>query len=136
MTMPSTKPETRLEGIGVSPGIAWGPAEFLGKALEEPDQATIERSQIEAEKARFSLALVATRDQIIDLQKEISEDDDDGYSGIFDAHLLLLEDQTVLNEVLRITETQLKSIDWAYYSVVKRYIDSLRRISDPYLRER
>lgn len=136
MTIPTPKQEKRLKGIGVAPGIAWGPVEFLGKALEEPDDATIERSQIEAEKARFSLALVATRDQILDLQKEISEDDDEGYSGIFDAHLLLLEDQTVLNEVLRITDTQLKSIDWAYYSVVKRYIDSLRKISDPYLRER
>ena len=113
MTIPTPKQEKRLKGIGVAPGIAWGPVEFLGKALEEPDDATIERSQIEAEKARFSLALVATRDQILDLQKEISEDDDEGYSGIFDAHLLLLEDQTVLNEVLRITDTQLKSIDWA-----------------------
>lgn len=136
MTDTAEKPEIRLEGIGVSPGIAWGPAEFVGKALEEPDSTSIERSQIEAEKARFSLALVATRDQIIDLQKEISEEDEDGHAGIFDAHLLLLEDQTVLNEVLRITETRLKSIDWAYYSVVKRYIDSLRKISDPYLRER
>jgi len=136
MTIPNPKQEKRLEGIGVAPGIAWGPVEFLGKALEEPDDSRIERDQLEAEKGRFSLALVATRDQILDLQKEISDDDDDGYSGIFDAHLLLLEDQTVLNEVLRIAETQLKSIDWAYYTVVKRYIDSLRKISDPYLRER
>ena len=136
MTMPSSKQETRLEGIGVAPGIAWGPVEFLGKALEEPESTNIERSQVDAEKARFSLALIATRDQILELQREISEDDEDGYSGIFDAHLLLLEDQTVLNEVLRIVETQLKSVDWAYFSVVKRYIDSLRKISDPYLRER
>jgi len=136
MTATSQKSEVRLHGIGVAPGVAQGPAEILGKALEEPEHVTIDRDEVEAEKARLSLALVATRDQILELQSEIAADDDDGHAGIFDAHLLLLEDSTVLNEVLRICETQLKSIDWAYYSVVKRYIDSLRKISDPYLRER
>ncbi|MEM7602593.1 MAG: phosphoenolpyruvate--protein phosphotransferase, partial [Verrucomicrobiota bacterium] len=131
------KAETRLEGIGVSPGICWGPVEFLGKTLEEPENIEIPRKDVEAEKARLSLALIATRDQIIELQSEISdEEENENHVGIFDAHLLLLEDSTVLNEVLRVCETQLKSIEWAYYSVVKRYIDSLRRISDPYLRER
>lgn len=136
MTRPADKPETRLEGIGVSPGIAWGPAEILGKTLEEPECLPIPRSRVDSEKTRFSLALVATRDQILELQKEISENEGENHAAIFDAHLLLLEDSTVLNEVLRITETELKSIDWAYYTVVKRYIDSLRKISDPYLRER
>ncbi|MEM6916185.1 MAG: phosphoenolpyruvate-utilizing N-terminal domain-containing protein, partial [Verrucomicrobiota bacterium] len=137
MNKTALKAEIRLEGIGVSPGVCWGPVEFLGKTLEEPEQSEITRKEVEAEKARLSLALLATRDQIIELQSEISsEDDREGHAGIFDAHLLLLEDSTVLNEVLRVCETQLKSIEWAYYSVVKRYIDSLRKISDPYLRER
>lgn len=137
MNKTAKKAEIRLEGIGVSPGFCWGPVEFLGKSLEEPENIEISRRDIEAEKARLSLALIATRDQIIELQSEISsEEDNESHVGIFDAHLLLLEDSTVLNEVLRVCETQLKSIDWAYYSVVKRYIDSLRKISDPYLRER
>ncbi len=128
--------EIRLEGIGVSPGVSWGPADLLGKTLEEPDQVSISRAAVEEEKARLSLALIATRDQIIELQEEIAAEEGENHAGIFDAHLLLLEDSAVLNEVLRICETQLKSIDWAYFSVVKRYIDSLRKISDPYLRER
>lgn len=136
MNKTAKKAEIRLEGIGVSPGICWGPVEFLGKTLEEPENTDIGRRDIEAEKGRLSLALLATRDQIIELQAEITEEEDESHVGIFDAHLLLLEDSTVLNEVLRVCETQLKSIDWAYYSVVKRYIDSLRKISDPYLRER
>lgn len=136
MTGTERKSEIRLEGIGVSPGVAWGPAEYVGKSLEAPDKVPIERKRVDKEKARFSLALTATRDQIIELQQEIAEEDGENHAGIFDAHLLLLEDSTVLNEVLRVCESQLVSIDWAYYSVVKRYIDSLRKISDPYLRER
>ena len=136
MTGAERNSEIRLEGIGVSPGVAWGPAEVVGKGLEEPDHITIERDQVDAEKARLSLALVATRDQIIELQQEIVDEEGENHAGIFDAHILLLEDSTVLNEVLRICETKLRSIDWSYYSVVKRYIDSLSKIADPYLRER
>ena len=57
MTASAPKAEIRLEGIGVSPGIAWGTAEILGKALEEPEQTSIQRSEVDAEKARLSLAL-------------------------------------------------------------------------------
>ena len=57
MTGAERNSEIRLEGIGVSPGVAWGPAEVVGKGLEEPDHITIERDQVDAEKARLSLAL-------------------------------------------------------------------------------
>lgn len=128
--------ETRLQGIGVSSGISWGLVEIVGDILEEPEKVDIDRSEVETEKNRLSLALVATREQILELQQEFHDDDPENHAAIFDAHLLLLEDSTVLNEVQRLTESQLKAIDWAYYSVVRRYIDSLRKIADPYLRER
>jgi len=136
MTPPATKTEIRLQGIGVAPGVAVGPAERVGEALEEPEHLSITRAEIEDEKTRLSRALMATREQILLLQREISSNDGDNHAAIFDAHLLLLDDSTVLNEVRRISETELRSIDWAYHSVVKRYIDSLRKIDDPYLRER
>lgn len=130
------KPEIRLEGIGVSPGIAVGPAERVGRSIEEPERLEIDRSEVEAERDRLNEAIVRTRDQILALQQEIASDEGENHSAIFDAHLLILEDSSILNEVLRIVETRRKSVDWAYYSVSKRYIDSLRKIDDPYLRER
>jgi phosphotransferase system enzyme I (PtsI) len=136
MISPTAKPEIRLEGIGVSPGIAVGPAERVGKTLEEPERLEIDRSEVESERDRLNEAIVRTRDQILALQEEIASGDGENHSAIFDAHLLILEDSSILNEVLRIVETRRKSVDWAYYSVSKRYIDSLRKIDDPYLRER
>lgn len=136
MILTKPKPEIRLQGIGVSPGISVGPAERVGKVLEEPEHLTIERGEVESERERLNEAIIATRDQILLLQEEISSEEGENHSAIFDAHLLILEDSSILNEVLRIVETQRKSVDWAYYSVSKRYIDSLRKIADPYLRER
>lgn len=136
MTFFDPKPEIRLQGIGVSPGIAVGPAERLGKTLEEPENRSIAKDSVSDEKDCFSRALAVTREQIVALQNEIEAHEGDGHAAIFDTHLLILEDSAVLNEVLRLTETRLISIGWAYYSVIKRYIDSLRKIADPYLRER
>lgn len=136
MILTKPKTEIRLQGIGVSPGISVGPAERVGKVLEEPEHLTIERAEVESERERLNEAIIATRDQILLLQEEISSEEGENHSAIFDAHLLILEDSSILNEVLRIVETQRKSVDWAYYSVSKRYIDSLRKIADPYLRER
>jgi len=136
MIPPPAKPELRLKGIGVSPGIASGPAERVGRVIEEPERLAIDRGEVESERDRLNEAIVRTREQILELQREIGAEEGESHSAIFDAHLLILEDSSILNEVLRIVETQRRSVDWAYYSVSKRYIDSLRKIDDPYLRER
>lgn len=136
MIPPPAKPELRLKGIGVSPGIASGPAERVGRVIEEPERLAIDRGDVESERDRLNEAIVRTREQILELQREIGAEEGESHSAIFDAHLLILEDSSILNEVLRIVETQRRSVDWAYYSVSKRYIDSLRKIDDPYLRER
>lgn len=128
------KPEIHLRGIGVSPGIAIGAAERIGRSLEEPERLSIERDQVELERGRFREAIARTRKEIIELQAEIGSEKEG--ANILDAHLLILEDVAIVNEVLRIVEAERISIDWCYYSVSKRYIDSLRKISDPYLRER
>ena len=136
MSHPVIKEETRLLGIGVSPGISCGQADIVGKPLEEPEDRRIAVTEIDSEKQRLQAALAATRAQITELQSEIQDSAGSEHAGIFDAHLLLIEDSTVLDEVIRIMEMDLCSIDWAYFSVISRYADSLRKISDPYLRER
>ncbi len=136
MTDPQSKTEIRLQGIGVSPGIASGPVELLKSSLEEPEHISVPRIEVKTEKERLSKAIVSTRQQIISMQQVLDSDTNSDEINIFDAHLLLLEDSSVLEEVVRLVENDLKSVDWAYYKVIKRYVDSLRKISDPYLRER
>ncbi|MDF1753009.1 MAG: phosphoenolpyruvate--protein phosphotransferase [Verrucomicrobiales bacterium] len=136
MSHPVIREETRLQGIGVSPGISCGQAALLGKALLEPEERKITVQEIEPEKERLKNALAVTRVQISELQQRIMETAGADHASIFDAHLLLLEDSTVLGEVVRRMEMDLCSIDWAYFKIISQYADSLRKISDPYLRER
>lgn len=136
MSLPTTKQEIRLQGIGVSPGIGFGPAEIFGNVQEEPERISISAGGVEHEMKCLKAALLATRKQILDLQKEIASNNDEDYAGIFESHLLLLDDSAVIDEVVRLTKTDLVSASWAYSSVVNRYIGILRKTSDSYLRER
>ena len=129
-------PEIRFKGIPVSRGIARGPVFVRGGAFEEPDTYDLEEGNVEVELARFEEGLVRTREQIRDLQKSIIHDVGSADASIFDAHLLVLEDRSVLDEVVRMLKDEKVNIESIFYRVMNRYMESLRKIDDPYLRER
>jgi phosphotransferase system enzyme I (PtsI) len=104
--------------------------------LEEIVRDKIDPSQIGAEIARFEAALVQTRMQILEMQQRIAEAIGTKDAGIFDAHLLVVEDRTLIDEVLRKLETDLVKVEAVFEEVARRYAETLSKIDDPYLRER
>jgi phosphotransferase system enzyme I (PtsI) len=128
--------ETVLQGIGVSPGVAVGPA-FLLKTDEE---AYVERdigdAEIAREIARFEEALIATRRQIHDIQKQVSEAIGQESASIFDAHLLVVDDRSLVEEVFRGLSVYKKNVETVLRLVADRYAQALLRVEDDYLRER
>lgn len=130
------KGETRFQGVGVSPGIARGVVQVMRDELEEIIRDKIDPSQIGAEIARFEAALVQTRMQILEMQQRIAEAIGTKDAGIFDAHLLVVEDRTLIDEVLRKLETDLVKVEAVFEEVARRYAETLSKIDDPYLRER
>lgn len=129
-------PEIRFMGIPVSRGIARGPVFVRGGAFEEPDTYDIDEVKVEDELTRFEDGLVKTREQIRELQHSISHDVGGADASIFDAHLLVLEDRSVLDEVVRSLRDEKVNIESIFYRIMNRYMESLRKIDDPYLRER
>src|SRR5437773_1765155 len=128
--------ETRFHGVGVSPGIARGNIQVMRDEFEEIERYRIEGSPIPAEIARFESALVQTRVQILEMQQRIAEAIGAKDAGIFDAHLLVVEDRTLIDEVLRKLETDLCNVEYVFQEVAARYVETLSQIDDPYLRER
>jgi phosphotransferase system enzyme I (PtsI) len=57
-------------------------------------------------------------------------------AGIFDAHLLVVEDRTLIDEVLRKLQSDLCNVEFVFQEVATHYADTLSQIDDPYLRER
>src|SRR5215467_5795432 len=56
--------------------------------------------------------------------------------SIFDAHLLVLEDRTLLDEVIRVIQESKVNAEYAFHTVAERYATTLAAIEDDYLRER
>jgi phosphoenolpyruvate-protein phosphotransferase (PTS system enzyme I) len=128
--------ETRFYGVGVSPGIARGKLHVVSEDGEEVVRYTIAPGDIAGEIGRFETALIQTRAQILETQQKIAQAIGAKDAGIFDAHLLVVEDRTLIDEVLRKLETDLCNVEWIFQEVATHYADTLSKIDDPYLRER
>ena len=128
--------EIRFEGAGVSPGIAHGKVHVVRDDLDDIARYRISRSQVTDEIGRFEAALIQTRMQILEMQQRIAESIGAKDAAIFDAHLLVVEDRTLIDEVLRNLETDLCNVEWVFQEVATRYAETLNKIDDPYLRER
>jgi len=128
--------EIRFEGIGVSPGTAFGRTHVVREDLDEVVHYEIVSSQVADEIGRFEAALIRTRMQILEMQQKIAESIGAKDAAIFDAHLLVVEDRTLIDEVLRKLKTDLCNVEWAFQEVATRYAETLSKIDDPYLRER
>jgi phosphotransferase system enzyme I (PtsI) len=128
--------EIRFRGAGVSPGLARGVIHVVRDDLDDVARYHIEPSQIGNEIARFEAALVQTRVQILEMQQKIAEAIGAKDAAIFDAHLLVVEDRTLIDEVLRRLEAERCNVEWVFQEVASNYAETLSKIDDPYLRER
>ena len=128
--------ERRFHGVGVSPGIARGTAFVLRPEDEEPPSRKIEEWEVPNEITRFEAALIKTREQILEMQSRIAGAIGAKDASIFDAHLLVVEDRTLIDEVLRTLARDRWNIEHIFQQVANRYAKTLSEIDDPYLRER
>src|SRR6267143_497918 len=128
--------EIRFEGAGVSPGTACGKIHVVRDDLDDVPRYRIAPSHVPDEIGRFETALIQTRMQILEMQQRIAEAIGAKDAGIFDAHLLVIEDRTLIDEVLRKLESDLCNVEWVFQEVAAGYSETLNKIDDPYLRER
>ncbi|MFZ3375025.1 MAG: phosphoenolpyruvate--protein phosphotransferase [Chthoniobacterales bacterium] len=136
MSGDKTREEVQFHGAGVSPGIAQGTIHVVRDDLDDVARYRIEPAQIANEIGRFETALIQTRTQILEMQQKIAESIGAKDAGIFDAHLLVVEDRTLIDEVLRKLEADLCNVEWVFQEVATNYAETLSKIDDPYLRER
>ena len=136
MSNDNARQERRFQGVGVSPGLARGTIHVVPDDGDEVARHRIQPGDIATEIGRFETALIQTRAQILEMQERIAESIGAKDAGIFDAHLLVVEDRTLIDEVLRKLEADLCNVEFVFQEVATHYADTLSKIDDPYLRER
>ncbi|HEV8073670.1 MAG TPA: phosphoenolpyruvate--protein phosphotransferase [Opitutaceae bacterium] len=132
----SAKEELVVQGISASQGIAYGQIFLYEKSDVEVPSYQVDPNKRVAEIARFEQALLTTRQQIAKIQDEVEKNLGGDEARIFDAHLMVLEDQALIGETIREFEKTGRNIETCFNQVASRYIKAFDEIDDEYLRER
>ena len=128
--------EKILKGVGVSPGVARGQIFVYGSEEEVIARRSITPEQVANEISRFEQALLATRQQIIAIRHEVSQALGTEDASIFDAHLLVVEDVTLVEQVVNRLREELWNVEHIFVDVSGKYAAMLAQSDDTYLRER
>src|SRR5215470_9322591 len=136
MPEPDRTGEKVYRGIPVSGGVCRGPVFLHLPSAKCIPHRKIVQEEVCGELERLEHALIRTRQQIAEVQRQVEAAMGAQDASIFDAHLLVLEDQTLLDEVTRYLEKQHVNVEYAFNEVSEKYAATLAAIDDDYLRER
>jgi len=126
----------KFKGIGVSGGVGIGKAWVLTRDELSVPRRKISHDEISREIYRLEEALIETRREISKLQKKISKEIGFDHGRIFEAHYLVLEDRVLIEDVIKQIKSKLINVEYAFSQSVKKYVDTLLKLNDEYLRER
>ena len=127
---------TELKGIAASGGIAIGKAYLWAKEEFVIPRQPISEDQIARQIQLFEEALIKTRHEILELQKKISAEMGQSEAEIFDAHLLVLEDRMLIEDVISQMKSEKLNAAYIFQNVLKKYVQVFLKIEDEYLKER
>ncbi|OGW93112.1 MAG: phosphoenolpyruvate--protein phosphotransferase [Omnitrophica bacterium RIFCSPLOWO2_01_FULL_45_24] len=128
--------ELTLRGIPAAPGIVTGHALLLDRQQYVIPKRSLKEDQISNEIKHFKDALIQTKQEILDIKKRISEELSSEHGQIFSAHLLVIEDSMLIEEVIAKIKKEKLSAEYVFQDVLKKYIKVFSEMEDEYLRER
>jgi len=127
---------TRLRGVGVSPGIALGDVVLTERVIFTSRKESISPLQAAEEIARLRKAIKRTKEQLTQIKKQIKSKMGKEHSFIFEAHLMILEDKSLLKSLEKIIKEESAKAEWALSQVHNKYQKVFDSINDEYLRQR
>jgi len=126
--------EIALKGIGVSPGIAIGAAVTHGvRSLDIP---RFDIEDADNELARLDTAIAVVRHDLTELRRQTAEAIGEHDAAIFDTHLMMLEDVTLMGEAQQRIRDEKINAEYVVHGLIERYSQIMQSIEDPMFRER
>ncbi len=126
--------EKKITGIAVSPGIAIGKVYLFEKKDIEINKCPCKNP--EEEKVKLIESRNKTKEQLQKIRETTAKKVSEEKAAIFDAHITLLEDEDLLQEVNDIITDEKVSADYALSKGIEVYKQILSEVQDEYLRER
>ncbi len=127
----------RLEGIAVSPGIVIGEALIVDSEGFRIPRKFVKRDAMESELERLANAFQAAGDEIAQNRDAVSRELGEQYGAIFGAHLQMLNDSQLREEVETLVRDKEWTPEYAVSTVLRRYAKVFQSLkSSHYLSER
>ena len=125
-----------LSGVGLSPGVSIGTAYEVEPQIVALYPISIASDEVTRELKRLRAALKESRLQLEKARRKLEAELGKEHSHIIDAHLLILEDPLLLEEIERKIQEELQSPERAVREAAESWISAYRSLEDPFFRER
>ena len=125
-----------FKGIGASEGISIGKVMlFIEEEMNIP-QEKISEVQVGTEIEKLLDAQKKSKLQLISIRDKVKEKMGEDKAAIFDGHIMLLEDDDLMDEVRDKIKAEKMAASKALDEGVNEYCEMISQLDDPYLRER
>lgn len=125
-----------IQGIGAAAGVAIGKAFVLPAWEWDVPDRRMEKVDLAKEFERLYEGIRTSKTEIEVMKNEIKETVGAEESGIFDAHLAILEDPVFMSEIRGIIERQYKAAEVAVKEAIDHFVTMFDLLDDEYMKER
>jgi phosphotransferase system enzyme I (PtsI) len=126
----------RLRGIGVSPGIGMGEVSLSERVVFTSRREAIAAGQVDDELKRLRRAIERTKGELVRIKTDIKDKMGEEHAIIFEAHLLILEDPSLLSGLEKVISEDKVRSEWALSRTNARYEKVFEAINDEYFKQR
>ncbi|MCD6502603.1 hypothetical protein J7L01_08360, partial [bacterium] len=130
------KSEKILHGIGVSAGIAIAPAHRIERGEITVVSSKIAETDVDDEIARFSKALVQSRDQLLRIQAGVAKTMGDASAAILEPQIMLMSDVSIVDETESVIREMAFSAESAFDMVMQKGIEAMQSAEDDLMADR
>ena len=125
----------RLKGIGVSTGLATGPA-LVAIQRTQVIRFPIAADRVARELSALERARVRCHEQLQQIRNRIAQARGSDLAAIFDAQLLILDDPMLVGRAATIVCDERVNAEWAVQRALDEIAAVFDDVEDPYLHER
>ena len=136
MPLPSEGAMERLQGIAVSPGIAIGEALVLDNEGFRIPRRFLPRDAVDEELSRLEGAFEAAIAEVEHNRQQVAAQLGDEYAAIFSAHLQMLRDRRLHEEIEEMIRKRHYSPEYSVSRALRRYAKVFQTLEGPYMAER
>ncbi|HHX24189.1 MAG TPA: phosphoenolpyruvate--protein phosphotransferase, partial [Thermoanaerobacterales bacterium] len=111
-----------LKGIAASPGIEIGKVHVISHEQINIETRLIEKEEVQEEIKKLKAAIEISKSQLQEIKKQAEQKLGADKAEIFGAHLMVLEDPVLLEEIESKINNELITADNSVSQVVKNYV--------------